>query len=202
MSNSIILKEINQMNTKPLFQTILAAAVALALPAIALADGPRGNGFHGNARVQRNFQAQSSARVFHAQPSFRGHSGNYRGRTAYHDYHGGDRGHRYYGGGYYHRYGYYGHPYGGFGFYYGGPVYYNDYYDDAPAYYEGSTADDSDATARDVQAALRSRGYYHGALDGDIGPASRAAIRSYQASRDLPITGVIDERLLRSLGLA
>ncbi len=53
----------------------------------------------------------------------------------------------------------------------------------------------------DVQRALARRGYYGGAIDGDIGPRSRAAIRSYQVDRGLPVTGRIDTLLLRSLGL-
>ncbi|MGC3989809.1 MAG: peptidoglycan-binding domain-containing protein [Chthoniobacteraceae bacterium] len=174
------------MNTKPLFHTILAAAVALALPAFALADGPRGDGFHGSVR---------------AQPNAHGHPESFRDRADFHRSHGDYPG-RYYSGRYYHHghyYGYRGYPYWGLNIYDGPVYYYND--DDAPAYYQGSAVDDGDVTARDVQAALRSRGYYHGAIDGDIGPASRAAIRAFQASRGLPITGVINDRLLRSLGL-
>jgi hypothetical protein len=53
----------------------------------------------------------------------------------------------------------------------------------------------------DVQRALRQRGYYQGALDGDIGPQSRAAIRSFQADSGLPANGVIDSSLLQALGL-
>lgn len=53
----------------------------------------------------------------------------------------------------------------------------------------------------DVQLALRRRGYYHGPIDGDLGPGSRAAIRDYQYDRGLAVTGRIDTALLRSLGL-
>lgn len=52
-----------------------------------------------------------------------------------------------------------------------------------------------------VQRALRREGYYDGAVDGDIGPRSRAAIRDYQAENGLAMTGRIDSRLLRSLGI-
>jgi hypothetical protein len=52
-----------------------------------------------------------------------------------------------------------------------------------------------------VQRELARRGYYRGPIDGDIGPGSRAAIRSYQYRHGLPVTGRIDRRLLRSLGL-
>lgn len=53
----------------------------------------------------------------------------------------------------------------------------------------------------DVQRALAKRGYYGGVIDGDIGPRTRAAIRAYQVDRGLPVTGVIDTPLLRSLRL-
>lgn len=52
-----------------------------------------------------------------------------------------------------------------------------------------------------VQRRLAHLGYYHGAIDGDIGPRSRHAIRRYQAEHGLPVTGDIDRPLLRSLGL-
>jgi hypothetical protein len=52
-----------------------------------------------------------------------------------------------------------------------------------------------------VQRALARRGYYHGAIDGDIGPASRRAITRYQVDHGLPVTGSITSSLLRSLGL-
>lgn len=52
-----------------------------------------------------------------------------------------------------------------------------------------------------VQRALRREGYYGGPVDGDLGPMSRAAIREYQAAHGLYVTGRVDSRLLRSLGL-
>lgn len=52
-----------------------------------------------------------------------------------------------------------------------------------------------------VQRALRREGYYDGAVDGDIGPQSRASIRYYQAENRMEVTGRIDSRLLRSLGI-
>ena len=99
-------------------------------------------------------------------------------------------------------YGYgYGYPYYGYGspYYYHRPTIglaYSGVYRGVPAngYY-------SDSLAVDVQRELRRRGYYRGAIDGDIGPASRSAIRAYQADRGLGVTGRIDSRLLRSLGI-
>ena len=75
---------------------------------------------------------------------------------------------------------YYGRPY---------PYAYRGYY--GPGY----------SSSASVQAALAHKGYYHGAVDGIIGPQSREAIRSYQASHGLAVTGNIDRSLLRSLRL-
>lgn len=50
-----------------------------------------------------------------------------------------------------------------------------------------------------VQKELARRGYYHGAIDGAIGPASRSAIRGYQADHHLHITGTISPSLVQSL---
>ena len=53
-----------------------------------------------------------------------------------------------------------------------------------------------------VQYALARRGYYHGAIDGIVGPQTRRAIQSYQRNNRLPVTGThTDSTLLRSLGL-
>lgn len=72
----------------------------------------------------------------------------------------------------------------------------------APSYSYSRTNrvnDDDDDLAVDVQRALSRRGYYRGEIDGDIGPATRAAIRRYQYDRRLEVTGRIDRTLLRSL---
>jgi hypothetical protein len=52
-----------------------------------------------------------------------------------------------------------------------------------------------------VQSELARRGYYHGPIDGDIGPGSSRAIARFQADHGLPVTGSITSSLLRSLGL-
>ena len=137
-------------------------------------------------------------------------------------HHGGGRGHH--GGGHSHHHGYHGprfgvnfgypdHGYGYGGYGYGGYGYGYPYYHrptiglsfstyNRPIY-RGVPANGyySDSLAVDVQRELRERGYYRGAIDGAIGPASRAAIRAYQADRGLTVTGRIDSRLLRSLGI-
>lgn len=67
-----------------------------------------------------------------------------------------------------------------------------------PRYYSENY---SDSLAVDVQRELRRRGYYRGAIDGDVGPGTRSAIYEYQADRGLPRTGRIDRTLLRALGI-
>lgn len=75
-------------------------------------------------------------------------------------------------------------------------------YSSAPRTYARSYDYDNDGSLEaDVQRALKRRGYYDGAVDGDIGPGSRSAIRAYQYDHGLSATGRIDSALLRNLGL-
>ncbi len=111
-------------------------------------------------------------------------------------------------------YSYYGDPY-----YYGDPSYYGD---PGYSYYPGnsgqgnyvyrgqavagnprysySTTPGNEDTA--VQIALKRRGYYQGQIDGQLGDASRAAIRRFQSNNDLPVTGEVDSKLLQSLRIS
>jgi len=57
------------------------------------------------------------------------------------------------------------------------------------------------STAADVQYALARRGYYRGPIDGAIGRQSRNAIANYQRDQGLAVTGNINSRLLRALGV-
>ena len=52
-----------------------------------------------------------------------------------------------------------------------------------------------------VQTELQRLGYYRYAVDGEMGPATRAAIANYQRDTGLAITSAIDEPTLQSLGL-
>ena len=52
-----------------------------------------------------------------------------------------------------------------------------------------------------VQTELQRLGYYRYAVDGEMGPATRAAIANYQRDTGLSITSAIDEPTLESLGL-
>ena len=99
----------------------------------------------------------------------------------------------YYGDPYYYG-GYYGDGYYGGGYY---PGYYGGY-EPAPAYPSGVGAG---SVAAPVQEELTRRGYYHGPIDGVVGPGTRAAISAYQKNHGLEVSGAIDETLLRSLRL-
>jgi len=52
-----------------------------------------------------------------------------------------------------------------------------------------------------VQVELKARGYYHGDIDGAIGPNTSKAIGRYQAASSLKVTGTINHALLVSLGI-
>jgi Putative peptidoglycan binding domain len=131
-----------------------------------------------------------SASVFPARRAFADHHDH-------HDWHGHDwRDHHY------------GHSRTFIGVGIGGPFYSDPWYYDspyyAPYYYEPPaprvyTAHRYESLEMDVQLALTRRGYYRGTIDGDIGPASRAAIRAFQRDHGLPVTGHIDDPLLRAL---
>ncbi|WP_208993734.1 peptidoglycan-binding protein [Alcanivorax sediminis] len=54
---------------------------------------------------------------------------------------------------------------------------------------------------RRVQLALNLHGYYHGSIDGLMGPQTRAAIQNYRIDKGLKEWGLIDAELLNSLGI-
>ena len=131
----------------------------------------------------------------------------YYGRTGYYgnNYYGG--GTRYYYGGGYPNYGYYsgwpssnwsygtsyypysywsGYPYGG----------YNNYY----SYYTPTYGYNGSMVAA-VQRRLGQLGYYHGGVDGVIGPQTRSAIAAFESRNGLAVDGTISRPLLNTLGL-
>jgi putative peptidoglycan binding protein len=59
-----------------------------------------------------------------------------------------------------------------------------------------------DQVIANAQAALQQQGYYHGEVDGLIGPLTRGAIADYQRDHGLYMTSTIDQPTLRSLGIA
>jgi hypothetical protein len=93
----------------------------------------------------------------------------------------------------------------------GYPYWYDDYgyenpydYDDYPDYYDGYTsapAVSSDSLDADVQNVLAEDGYYHGDIDGIVGPQTRSAIAAFQRDHRLNVTGSIDNPTLSALGI-
>lgn len=59
-----------------------------------------------------------------------------------------------------------------------------------------------DQVTANVQSALQQQGYYHGEVDGVIGPLTRGAIADYQRDHGLYTTSTIDQPTLQSLGVA
>jgi peptidoglycan hydrolase-like protein with peptidoglycan-binding domain len=55
---------------------------------------------------------------------------------------------------------------------------------------------------REVQQALRDKGYYKGELDGVLNPEFRRAIWNFQQDNGLPRTASLDRPTLAALGLA
>ncbi|HEY6071290.1 MAG TPA: peptidoglycan-binding domain-containing protein [Chthoniobacterales bacterium] len=96
-----------------------------------------------------------------------------------------------------------GYPDYGYGWgypYYGAYPYGYGYYTPRYTTYDRGITDD--ATVAAVQRRLARGGYYHGAIDGVIGPGTRNAIRAFESNNGLPVDGVIDTQLLRTMGLS
>lgn len=167
------------MKTDRVFLWLIAAAFAALLPVTARAmSGHQMGGFHGGGFHASNHQF-APHHEFH--------------RFAAHNrfFH---RNHRFF-------FGFdvvaFGFPYWWYpDYYYGYP---NDYadYQASPVYDYRYWAGIATAT----QTGLANRGYYHGSIDGVIGPGSREAIRAFQKANNLPVTGLIDPALLKALKL-
>src|SRR6266536_1479882 len=79
----------------------------------------------------------------------------------------------------------------GFPFFYPYPYYgYSDY-----GYGYGN------ARVVEVQRQLARAGYYHGVIDGIMGPQTRRAIRAYERDHNMPAYGVIDKQHLTTMRL-
>ncbi|PYJ25614.1 MAG: hypothetical protein DME91_03030 [Verrucomicrobia bacterium] len=91
-------------------------------------------------------------------------------------------GYPWWGWGYPYGYGYgyppYGYGYGGYGYDYGQPG-----YGPYGGYGYGGYGNGSHSRVAELQRRLARAGYYHGAVDGIMGPATRRAIRSYERDR-------------------
>jgi hypothetical protein len=108
------------------------------------------------------------------------HEGGHSARQFFH------RGHSGNGGGYFYDYPYYG---------------YYDYDDSEDPDPETSQAAPSEDTIADVQEALTKLGYYHGEIDGFVGPSTERAIGWFQSVDKLAVSGRIDEPTLQALNI-
>jgi Putative peptidoglycan binding domain len=82
---------------------------------------------------------------------------------------------------------------------YGYDPYYSSYSYDEPIYgYNDLQPGD---VITNVQTALQEQGYYEDAVDGLIGPRTRAALSTFQRDHGLPVTAAIDGPTLQALGL-
>jgi hypothetical protein len=180
------------MKKTRVFHWLLAAGFAMSLPfATGIASGHQmgggfaGGGFHGSA--PNGFGHSFGSRpVFHNN-RFVGHGVNNHFFP-------------------FHRRFFFGFDVAAFGFPYWWYPYFYDGYPYGYADYDTSTSPVYDyrywaGLATAVQAELARRGYYHGSIDGAIGPGSRDAIRAFQKSNNLPATGLIDPALLKALKL-
>ena len=82
---------------------------------------------------------------------------------------------------------------------YGYDPYYSNYAYDEPIY--GYDNLPPGQVIANVQTALQEQGYYNDAVDGLIGPNTRAALSNFQRDYGLPITAAIDGPTLKALGL-
>jgi hypothetical protein len=99
-------------------------------------------------------------------------------------------------------------------FVFGGPYYWNSgywfpawgydpgayYAYDGPIYAYNNLPPDQ--VIANVQAALQQQGYYHGEVDGLLGPLTREAVANYQRDHGLYTTSTIDQPTLEALGMA
>ena len=182
------------MNKKAILLLSALAAVALAVP-LAMAD-PRGGraggggGHFERAPARGAFAMTGSAGTFR-QGGFNRWNGNrwsgdWRHRGHFRDRDGfiffGGFGFPYYG----YPYGYYPYDYYGYGYYpygYSSPYGYDYGYSREPAYgydYRDRYRGGSSVVA--LQRQMARAGYYHGAIDGIMGPETRRAVRAYERS--------------------
>ena len=188
------------------FLGVAAALSLLALPAVTHAQQFRHDGGGRSGRF-----TPSPGNVQRQVPSLAGGGGRYYGGHygGYRYYH---HGCYYYGGPFFYG-GLFGYPYyygPGYGVAYSYPYGGGYYYDDGIP--TGRIVDESSrgrnnggggyepgSLAAEVQRELKERGFYHGAIDGQFGSASSEALRRFQRSKDLPVTGRLDERTLKAL---
>ena len=89
--------------------------------------------------------------------------------------------------------------------YYAGSYYGGDYYDQPYTTYYNTPDDGNNGgtgnVSADVQQALAQAGYYHGPIDGIVGPGTSGAIAAFQRDNDLRVSGTINRSTLAALGI-
>ena len=83
--------------------------------------------------------------------------------------------------------------------YYDSSVYQTEAYDDPNGYSDQSYSNYSTVVA--AQERLAREGYYHGESNGAFGPEMSQALRRYQRSHGLQMTGYLDTDTLGSMGM-
>ncbi len=203
---------LNRNNTPRLNRANLAATTnpALAGRRTAMANTPNANRFRANTRtgVAPNLGNVGAARPLvnagdprrsFASNQFAYRSGNFQP--------GWNPGRSYYW------HGYHWHCYNGIwavagiGWPYDWEAYPYPFWYNGCVYYDGDVCQPggipvSSTMVADIQATLDNDGYNAGAADGIDGPMTQQAIAAYQADNGMQPTGVIDQPLLQSLGLA
>jgi hypothetical protein len=170
------------MRTVKIFGLILAGMLAISSTALA---GGHGGGGHGGGG---HFGGGHFGAGHYAGGRFGWHGGRY-------GLHGG---HLYGGpswGAWYDPYDWWDYPYGvgdSYGYY------------DAPGAYSDNQSSYDDATSANgtvaaAQAELAKLGYYHGSIDGVVGPETETAVRQFQSVDNLPVTGQLDDQTLQAL---
>ena len=82
------------------------------------------------------------------------------------------------------------------------PYGYYDYnYPYAYSYYNEPAYGYDASLVAQVQRRLAEMGYYHGVIDGIMGPQTRAAISAYEGTHHLVMDGMINPQLLARMGL-
>jgi hypothetical protein len=89
----------------------------------------------------------------------------------------------------------------GFPFFYSYPYPYYGYYPYPYYGYSDYGYGYGNARVIEVQRRLARAGYYHGAIDGIMGPQTRRAIRAYERDHNMPAYGVIDGQRLTIMSL-
>ena len=97
-------------------------------------------------------------------------------------------------------YPFYPYPYSYYG--YSPYSYYGDYYPNSYSYYSEPAYGYDASLVAQVQRRLGEMGYYHGVVDGIMGPQTRAAISAYEATHNLAVDGTISGPLLDRMGLS